>query len=328
MKAVVTGASGFVGGNLALELIQRGHSVRATRRSSSSVTHLGSAPIEWVDADLGDESALAAAFGGADAVFHCAALVSVRKRITPEIALANVDGARNVVRAAKAAGVQRLVHCSTVNAVGLSEDGKPSNEQSQWNFDRYGMDDAYTITKRKAEDVVAQEGTDLDWVIVNPTYMIGPYDPKPTSGKLLLDVARQKLPGNFPGANNFVDVRDVARGMIVACEKGRRGERYILGGENLPYREIIARIARVAGVPPPSRNVPRWVANVVGWLGDAEERLLGREPLLNSTTVRFGFCSTFQFSSEKAERELGHRHGPLDVAIADAFAYFRATGKL
>jgi dihydroflavonol-4-reductase len=235
MKAVVTGASGLVGSNLALELIAQGHSVRATRRGSSRIDHLAGHPVEWVSADLSEPDALREAFRGADAVFHCAGLVSIRNHVTPVIAATNVEGTRNVVQAARAEGLRRLVHCSTVNAVGLSEDGRPCTETARWNFDEHGLAHGYSITKREAEAVVRREAGDLDWVIVNPCFMFGPYDTKPTSGKVIVDVVCGRIAANVPGFNNFVDVRDVARGMILAFEKGRSGERYILGGENLSY---------------------------------------------------------------------------------------------
>lgn len=328
MQTVVTGASGLVGGNLAIELAARGHAVRATRRANSKISHLGDQPIEWVNADVSDPKALARAFAGAEVVFHCAAVVSARKNATDEMVRTNVDGVRHVVHAANEAGVRRLVHCSTVNAVGLSEDGKPCTEEARWNFPEHGMADGYTITKHEAELVLAREGSELDWVVVNPTYMLGPNDTKPSSGKLIVDVVREKIPGYPPGANNFVDVRDVVRGMILVSERGKRGERYILGGENLSYREIFDRIARVANVRAPSRPLPRGLANIVGSFGDIQELLFGREPLLNSVAIRFGFCTTFQFSSAKAERELGYTHGPLEPAILDAITFFRKRGVL
>jgi dihydroflavonol-4-reductase len=190
------------------------------------------------------------------------------------------------------------------------------------------MDDGYSTTKHLAEDVARAAAAELDVVIVNPTYMLGPYDPKPTSGRLIVQVVRGRIPGVSTGANNFVDVRDVARGMILAWKKGVRGERYILGGENLPFTEIFARIARVAGVKPPTRRVPQSFMRVVGRLGDAWEKVSGREPLLNSVAVAYAYCTTFQFSSDKAKRELGYAVSPLEPAIADAIAWFREVGIL
>ena len=329
MKAAITGASGLVGGNLALELLRQGHEVRAIRRSVASTKHLGGEPIEWVDGDLDDVAALTAAFRGADVVFHCAALVSILRDVTPALTRANVDGTRNVIAAVRAANVARLVHCSTVGAVGLTETGKPCTEQARWNFAEHGLDDGYVTTKRRAEDVVEQAvRAGLDAVVVNPTYMLGPYDAKPSSGKMILGVIERQAPGFSTGRNNFVDVRDVARGMVLAWQKGATGQRYILGGDNLSYEDAFARIARVAGVPPLTWRVPYVAALAVGLAGDVQHWVTGKEPLITSNSVRWAYCSTFQFSSAKAERELGYVHGPIEPAIADAIAWFRAHGML
>jgi dihydroflavonol-4-reductase len=329
MKVVVTGASGLLGGNLAIELCRRGHFVRAIRRSPASAQHLAGHMIEWVAADLDDVRALMAAFEGAEVVFHCAALVSILRRTTKEIVAVNVDGTRRVIEAVRAMRVPRLVHCSTTAAVGLSEDGKPCTEDGRWNLAEHGLDDGYATTKRAAEGVVREAvESGLDAVVVNPTFMLGPYDAKPSSGRLILAVVEGKVPGHTAGRNNFVDVRDVARGMILAAEKGRQGERYILGGENLSYEEVFRTIASVAGVPPPSWRVPRIVAAAIALGGDLQHWLSGVEPLVTSVSVRWGYTTTFQFSSAKAESELGYTHGPLGPAIADAIAWFRGHGML
>jgi dihydroflavonol-4-reductase len=294
MRAVITGASGLLGGNLAIELHRQGHQVRATRRRGTVIEHLREFPIEWV------------------------AMIA-----------ANVDGTRRVIAAVRAAAVPRLVHCSTVGAIGLSPDGKPCTETSRWNFAEEGMDDAYVTTKFQAQELVLEAAAQgLDAVIANPTYMLGPYDARPSSGKLIIDVARRKVPGYTLGYNNFVDVRDVARGMILCWQRGRRGEMYILGLESMTYKDIMERIAREAGVAPPRFAVPRLVGRVIGWAGDLQERLSSREPLLNSVTIGYAFCTTFQFSSEKARRELGYSPGPIEPAIRDALAWFKAHGML
>lgn len=327
MRTVITGVSGLLGGNLAIELLRQGHAVRATRRASTRVEHLQGHDIDWVDAELGDAEALARAFDGADAVFHCAAQVSVKRTVTPGLVAANVDGTRHVLAAMRGAG--RLIHCSSVVAVGAMEGDAPCTEAARWNLAEHGLDDGYSVTKRDAEALVraaAQAGQDA--VIVNPCFMFGPYDARPSSGKLIVDVVRGKAPGWTPGFNNFVDVRDVARGMILAWERGAAGERYILGGENMCYRDIMARIAAIAGVRAPTWRVPRWIAGLLGRVGDVKEALTGREPLINSVTIRYGFCPLFQFSSEKARARLGYAPGPIDPAIADALAWFRARGML
>jgi dihydroflavonol-4-reductase len=327
--AVVTGASGLLGGNLVIELLERGHSVRATRRGTSKVAHLADLAIDWVTADLDDVGALTEAFLGADVVFHCAALVSVRRRPTPALVRANVDGTKHVLAAVRAANVKRLVHCSTVGAVGLSDDGAPCTEEQRWNFPEHDLDDGYVTTKHEAEELVrAAAAAGLDAVIANPSYMLGPLDARPSSGKLIVNVISGKVPGRTPGWNNFVDVRDVAKGMLLVWQKGRAGERYILGGENLPYADVFDRIARIAGVKAPTWNIPRLLAAPLGWVGDLREAMSDAEPLINTMTVRYGYCKAFIFSSEKAERELGYTTRPIDDAIRDAIAWFRAHGML
>jgi len=324
---VVTGASGLLGGNLALELAARGHRVRATRRGSTNVAHLKDAPIEWVDASLEDAEALARAFDGAGAVFHCAAQVSIRRSVTPELVRANVDGTRHVIDAVRAAKAGRLVHCSTTAAVGLSTDGQPCTEETPYNMAEFGLQDAYSKTKHASEVLVHDAaGAGLDAVIVNPGYMFGPNDAKPSSGTVIIGLLDGKIPGRVPGKNSFVDVRDVARGMIAAWEKGRRGERYILAGHNIPYAEMFDLVMDTAGRARLRRSTPRFAAKLLGWAGDVGEALMTREPLINSSSVGFAYSDRFIFSSEKAKRELGYTIGPLDVAIKDALDWFRAHG--
>ncbi len=327
MHVAITGATGLVGTNLVAALNRAGHSVRATRRATSDVSALADMQVEWVTASLADPIALRDAFEGAQWVFHCAAAVSIRRRIEPWIVEANVDGTRNVIDACRAAGVARLVHCSSTVAVGLGADGRPADEDTRWNLDSAGLDDAYAITKRRAEALVrAETARGLDAVIVNPGYMFGPYDSHPSSGRLILEVVQRAVPGYSSGRNCFVDVRDVVGGMLAAAEHGRTGERYILGGHNLGYAEIFRRIAEVAGTRPIARAIPRWLAALPARFGDLTERVTGREPLLNSNTVAWGYAPDFVFSSEKARRELGYAPGPIEDAIAAALAWFREAG--
>jgi len=328
MRAAITGASGLLGANLAVALIAEGYDVRATKRATTKTAHLDSVAIEWVPGDLDDAGPLTEAFRGCDVVFHCAAQVGVRKKPTPDLVRNNVDGTKRVIEAVRAARVPRLVHCSTVGAVGLSENGEPCDETAKGNFAEYGMDDGYNTTKHWAEEAVREAArAGLDVVIANPTYMFGPLDSRPSSGQLIVDIVRGKLPGRTPGMNNFVDVRDVARGMILVATQGKTGERYILGGENITYGDIADRISRIAGRRPATWNIPRALAAPAGWFGDLKEAF-GQEPLLNSVAVRYGYCRTFIFKSDKAKRELGYTTGPLDDGIRDAIAWFRGAGML
>src|SRR5262245_23809996 len=206
-RVVITGASGLLGGNLAAELVAGGHQVAAIRRAATRTSHLDDLPIEWRDADLGSTAAMTDAFRGAACVFHCAAQVNVKRAVTPDMTAANVTGTANVIDAVVTANVPRLVHTSSVVAVGLSRDGKPCDETATWNFDTEGLVDGYAITKHQAEGVVQAARDRVDAVIVNPTYMFGPRDAKPSSGRLIVDVVRGRVPGAAPGHNNFVDVR-------------------------------------------------------------------------------------------------------------------------
>ena len=324
MRCAITGATGLLGANLAAELCARGHEVVATRRATSVTSHLDDLDIDWVEAPLRDVEGLTRTFDGADWVFHCAAAVSVRYEVTPWIYDANVTGTANVIDAVRAADAGRLVHCSTVTAIGVSEDGNPSTEESRWNLPELRLDDAYARTKRTAQELVlAETRRGFDAVIVNPSYMIGPRDRRPSSGELVLRLVRGKIPFVVPGVNNFVDVRDVARGMILAAEDGDAGEMYILGGENMSYREFFAMVSEVTGAPRAKLPIPRWLAMIGGVVGDLQGRLLGRDPKLTSAVVRWSFVDGYIFSSEKARRELGYETSPLEPAIADAVQWFR-----
>lgn len=324
-RVAITGASGLLGGNLAAELAAARHTVVATKRGATKLGHLDDVPIEWRDADLGSVDKLASAFAGCEAVFHCAAAVSVERVVTNEMRDTNVGGTERVIEACKRAGVKRLVHTSSVVAIGLTTNGQPSDETAEWNFDREGLLDAYAITKHEAEVVVQRAS--IDAVIVNPTYMIGPRDARPSSGKLVIKIAKRQVPGSTPGYNNFVDVRDVARGMITAWQTGKRGERYILGGHDMTYGDFFGTVARVAGVKPPPFKIPYRVAKLVGRVGDFIEAR-GKEPLTNSTQIDYAYTDKFRFTSQKAQTELGYTCGPIEPAIRDALDWFRAKQML
>jgi len=325
MHVALTGATGLVGGNLAQALLAAGHTVTATRRGGSRAAHLDELDLQWAQADLSDTEGLSHAFQGAEVVFHCAAAVSVRRVPPPWMVDANVAGTQRVIDACQAAGVRRLLHCSSTVAVGVSEGPAPIDETAPWNLPAHGLDDGYALTKHDSEQLVhAAVARGFDAVMVNPGYMFGPMDIRPSSGRMIQEVVAGRMIGSTPGSNCFVDVRDVAAGMIAAAERGRCGERYILGGDNLHYGEVFALIARVAGVRPPRRAIPAWAARVAGWAGDLHESLSSAEPFLNSSTIAWGYAPGFRFSSAKAERELGYTHRPVGQAIRAALDWWAA----
>lgn len=326
--AVVTGASGLLGANLTAELIAQGHTVTATRRASTDTGSLADLPVTWVCADLGSVAELRGVFAGADVVFHCAAYVSTRSRVTPAISAVNVGATRAVVEAAIAAGTPRVVHTATANTIGPTPDGTPADEQTPWGWDKAKLASAYAVTKRRGEILVQEACDRLDAVIVSPTYLVGPRDAKPSSGRLIVEVANRRVPCWTTGYNNFADVREVARGMIAAWLRGRRGERYILGGEELMYRDYLERVARAAGVNPPRCRLPYPVAWIGGKAGDLFEAVTGRDTTVNSISVRYAFTKIYRFRSDKAVRELGYVVAPVEPAIREAVAWFRARGMI
>ena len=315
----------MLGSNLAEVLLAAGHAVVATRRETSRIDHLEDLAIEWKVADLADTGGLAAAFDGCDGVFHCAAAVAVQYAVEDWIVDANVTGTQRVMDAVRTAGCGRLVHCSTVGAVGLSVDGEPCDEGQTWNMPDYDLGDAYVTTKRQAEELVHEAiAGGFNAVIVNPTYMIGPRDVRPSSGKLVLDLMKGRAPGFTGGKNNFVDVRDVARGMLLAMEKGKTGERYILGGRNMGYGEFMDIVSAVTGAKAVTRKVPDWAVRGLGLFGDLQHTVTGKDAIVNSATARWAITPRFIFTSAKAQRDLGYTISPLEPAVADCAAWFAA----
>lgn len=343
-KVVLTGASGLLGSNVLLNLLEDEtvDEVVATYRSAPTVHHLRKLVLErghsdrvrFVERSLDDVDGLVGDLDGADVLFHMAAAVSILAKVTPTLQTANVEGTQHVLDAVRQARVPRLVHTSSTVCTGIADVGAPDvDEDTVWNLPAHGLDDGYATTKKRSEELVQAavrgEGGDVvDAVIINPGYLFGPYDTRPSSGKLLLDLWLGKVPGLTPGVNCFVHVDDVAKGMLLAWRKGRSGERYILGGHNLSYAELFPLAAARAGTKAPSLRVPRWMASLIGAAGDAQYALTGREPLLTSAAVRWSFCEGFRLSSAKAHRELGYRTRPIEEALDDLLAWFRSTGAL
>ena len=327
---LVTGASGLVGGNLVRTLVAQGRAVRILVRSTSQLQHLADLPLERAVGDVTDPASLRRACDGVDVVYHCAAVVSMWQRLAPQMWTANVAGTEHLLAAIRQAGVRRLVHCSTVDAIGLPETpaDPPSTETTPWNWDRLGLDNAYARTKLESQRrVLAAAAADVDAVVVNPTYMFGAWDAKPSSGRMILEVAAGRAVGYTDGGNNFVDVEAVVDGMIAAAARGVRGECYILGGENRSYGEIFGEIARLVGVRPPRFAIPYVAARVGGWIGDGVAAVTGREPTVNTITAKMGYVRHY-FDPSKAVRELGLRQPPVSAAIERAVRWFRQVGML
>jgi dihydroflavonol-4-reductase len=319
----VTGATGLVGNNVVRLLIKRGMAVRAFVRSAGSARRsFEGLHLQTATAALDDERAIQQAVDGASFVVHAAAMVHCGWRHRDEMHRANVDGTRRVARAARRAGA-RLIHVSSVDAIGLRADGLPADEETLPG----GMPECpYVVTKRQAEAAVhAEIENGLDAVIVNPVYMIGPWDWKPSSGRMLLEVGAGKGLFAPPGANDFVDVRDVAEGILAAMHRGRKGRRYILGGHALSYLDAWRMFASVAGRMKPLGIAPRAIVRAAGWCGDLASLFSRSELPVNSAAAVMSMLP-HNFSSRRAESELGYSYRPFEATVADAWNWFLDHG--
>jgi dihydroflavonol-4-reductase len=326
-RALVTGATGFVGAAVARRLLAAGASVRVLTRPTSDRTNLDGLDVEVVTGDLTEPATLGPAVQGCATIYHVAADYRLWVRDPAMLYRANVEGSQAIVRAAAEAGAGRIVYTSSVAALGLPKDGSPGDEDTPVTID--DMVGHYKRSKFLAEAAVrglAAAGAPV--VIVNPSTPVGPRDVKPTpTGRVILDAARGKIPAYVDTGLNVVHVDDVAEGHLLAAAKGQVGRRYILGGENLALREILAEIARLAGRPPPALRLPRGPLFPVAWVAEAWARLTGSgEPLITADGLRMA-GKRMWFSSARAERELGYKFRPAAEALADAVAWFREAGR-
>ncbi|HEY6234694.1 MAG TPA: hopanoid-associated sugar epimerase [Candidatus Elarobacter sp.] len=320
--AFVTGASGFVGANLARVLLERGWHVRAlVRGDAPSLAGLG---VELVRGDL-FAPGLADAMRGCDALFHVAATYSLWRRDRDAVHRANVEGTRSVLAAARAAGVARTVHTSSVAALGAREHGLPADETYQSPPGR--LIGAYKRSKYLAEKEVRRAvDAGQDVVIVNPTTPVGPWDAKPTpTGEIVVRVLTGRMPAYVDTGLNLIDVRDVAAGHVLAYERGVTGERYILGNENLTLRELLERLAAIAGLRAPRVRLPRAIPLAYAALGEYVLAPLGVQPDVALDGVRMAKQRMF-YTAEKAVRELGLPQSPVTDALADAVTWFQDHG--
>jgi len=314
---LVTGASGFVGWHVARLLIERGHRVRALVRASSGVPEL---EVERITGDLCDPASLERAVAGCGLVFHVAADYRLWSKNPGDLFRSNVEGTRNMLSAARAAGVERFVYTSTVGCIGIPPGGSGDESQPVSLADMTG---AYKRSKFLAEQAAlefAHGGFPV--VIVNPTAPMGDHDFKPTpTGQIVLDFLNGAMPMFIDTGLNVVSVRDVAMGHVLACEKGRVGERYILGSENMTLGQILGELARITGTKAPCFQLPYFVAWSAGFATTAWASLTGTPPRVPMDAVRMAKTKMW-VSHEKASRELGYSPAPARQALADAAAWF------
>jgi len=327
MTTLVTGASGFVGSALVRRLLQTGHQVRVLLRASSPHDNISDLPVEIVSGDLTDMPSLQRAASGCSSLFHAAADYRLWTRNPDAMYRANVDGSRNIMLAAAEAGVSRIVYTSSVATLGHHDDDTPADESTPSRLE--DMIGHYKRSKFLAEAAVLQLVSEqgLPAVIVNPAGPVGPRDIKPTpTGQMVLDTMLGRMPGYINTGLNIVHVDDVAEGHMLAFDRGIAGERYILGGENLPLKEILTRVAELSGRKPPHIRMPYYGVLPLAWLSEVVASITGADqPLIAVDGVRMTRKHMY-FSSDKARLELGYAPRPAQEALEDAVLWFRQHG--
>ncbi len=331
MLAFLTGATGFLGSHVARVLAEQGADLRLLVRPTSDLRNLEGLNADRVIGDLRDAASIEKSLSGCHALFHVAADYRLWVRDPEEMYRSNVEGTRSLLDAARKQGVRRIVYTSSVATMGFTsgsktKNGRVADEESPVSLaDMIGH---YKRSKFMAEQVAvkaARSGADV--VVVNPTTPIGERDIKPTpTGRIVVDFLKRKFPAYVETGLNLVDATECARGHIQALEKGRSGERYILGGENLTLKQILDRLAAITGLPSPSVKLPYFFALAAGVVDEmVTGRILGREPRATIDAVRMGRKMMF-VSSAKAERELGWRTIPVEGALRRSVDWFRSNG--
>ncbi|MEO8190342.1 MAG: hopanoid-associated sugar epimerase [Acidobacteriota bacterium] len=322
---LVTGGTGFVGSHIVRALTARGIAVRCLVRPGSRRANLDGLDVEITVGDLTDPPALREAVRGCRVVYHCAADYRLGTRNPESIFASNVAGTDNLMRAAADSAVERVVHTSSVGALGRTSDGSPADERTPVAPD--SLIGAYKKSKHQGERVALEwAARGLPVVIVNPSTPVGERDIKPTpTGKMILDFVNRRMPAYVDTGLNLIDVRDVAQGHLLAAERGRPGERYILGNRNMTLKEIFDALSVITGIPSPRWKLPHWVPLAAAAVDLAVSRLRGREPSIPLEGVRMSRHAMF-FDSSRAVTELGLPQSDVFAALARAVAWFRDNG--
>ncbi len=322
---LVTGGTGFIGAHVVRALLGKGRRVRCLVRPGGNRSNLEGLPVELSEGDLRDRRSLDRALKGVETLYHVAADYRLWTRNPAELYQSNAGGTENILAAAAAAGVSRVIYTSSVGALGLTPDGSPANETTP--VTREEVVGHYKKSKYDAERVAeAWVGKGLPVVIVNPSTPVGELDVKPTpTGRLVVDFLNRRLPAYVDTGLNLVDVRDVAAGHLLAAEKGRPGEKYILGNRNMTLKEILGALARITGLPAPGLRLPHAVPLAAAVVDTFLSGLLGKAPRISVESVRMSMHRMY-FDASKAVRELGLPQSPVEDALARAAAWFQEHG--
>jgi len=324
-KALVTGAAGFIGSNVARLLLAEGVEVRAMIRPGEDRRNLKGLDLEEIETDVLDPPALDRALSGCDTLFHLAAIYAIWKKDRSIFFKVNLQGSRNMLWAARRAGVEKVVYTSSIAGLGVKPGAELSNENTK--FNQFDFANDYVLTKHLSQQealTFAREGLPL--VVVNPCFPFGEGDVAPTpTGKIIIDVASGRMPFYFAGGLNVVDVLDVARGHVLAAKKGENGEMYILGNMNLTIKDFADRVAEIAGVRKPFLRLPVAIAAPVGRLMEGIARSTGVPPIITSKEVPY-MAQYLWFDTSKAREKLGLQPTPIEDSIRRSLEWFKREG--
>jgi dihydroflavonol-4-reductase len=322
-KVFITGATGFIGANLTQLLLQKGYKVKALVRPQSQLENLKNLDVETVEGNL-KEPDIYLKMQGCQYLFHVAAHYSLWQKDRAELYQNNVFGTENILAAAKKAGIERTVYTSSVAAIGIDKNSKTTNETYQSPITELVGD--YKKSKYLAEQKALNAAKSQEIVIVNPSSPIGAFDIKPTpTGDIILRFLRRQMPVYMNTGLNFIDVRDVAMGHLLALEKGKSGERYILAHQNLSLKQFLDQLAEITGIPAPQKSIPAWIPFSAAWIDEKILAPLGKKPSVPLDGVRMA-KQTMYYDPSKAIRALGLPQTPLDSAIASAINWFKIHG--
>ena len=327
MKVLVTGADGFLGNNIVRELLHRQHAVRAFLWQESPVHTLDDLPVEKFYGDILQANDVLQAARGCDFIIHTAANTSIwpkRSKMTWQV---NYDGTHNVLKAALQVQTKRLVAIGTANSFGSGTRSHPGNEETAFTAGKYGLDyiDSKFAAQKLILDYVQNKG--LEAIILNPTFMLGPYDTKPSSGALLLALYQQQVPGYTASGRNFIYVKDVAVAACNALTMGRSGHCYIMANENLSYKDFNQLVAKELNIKPPGVLIPKPLILLYGLISEAIALVSGKAPAVSYAVARISLDTNY-YSAAKAVEELGLPQTPISTAIKEAFTWFKENGYL
>lgn len=331
MECVVTGASGHIGNVLVRDLISKNYEVKAFVLKNENVDYLKELNVEICYGDVRDLESLKEAFRGADVVFHLAGIIDIGTVNKKFIYSVNVGGTKNVLQACREEKVKKLVYTSSVHAIPEKSKDEIITETKDFSEDK--VKGIYAKTKAEATKYLLENvSKDLDnnpeIIIVHPSGVIGPYEYIPSNlGQLVIDCANKKIGAYLDGGYNFVDVRDVANGVVLAAEKGKNGECYILAGHKVSVKELMKKIEAVTKVKIPTFKIARWFAYATGFLSEIYYKIVKQKPLFTSYAV-YTLGTNCNFSNEKAEKELGYTIRPIDETIKDTVDWFKEIGKI